>query len=339
MNFTVDNSTDLLFKREILPVVIPVVVFIALLTFLGIIGNAIVIYVFSFSFKRSTVHFFITLLASFDIVCCIFGLPMEIVEFYYVFRYPSNAGCKFQRLVNFTCNTGSVAMLLAISIERYRKVCRAALTELSQIYRKVFVFVVVILSLVLAVPIVVFSKKRPLQHPLFPNITMYICTLPSFMTNRFAHYYLIVMFLFISVALIAMLVSYYHVWRTAKIHLMMAHNRRQASCACAEDSLAKKRLGRTTRTVIATTVLFALSFFPSFILIIIVLKIPAFFTNFSEEMAYFTFVHLYVLNCSFNPFVYGYFNEQFRFETKKLIAKMLKMKEPKMLDFSSENTP
>lgn len=333
------NSTDIFFKEEILPKVIPVMFVISFLTLLGVMGNAFVIYIFGFLLKKSTVHFFIVLLAIFDIVCCAFGFPMEIVEFYYSLRYPSNASCKYQRLITFTCSIGSVIMLLVISIERYRKVCRAARSELSCLHRKIFVTVVVSLSLAMASPIVVFSEKRRFIHYRFPNMTAFVCSLPFFRNNRFPQFYLMALFFFISLALVAMLILYYRVWRTAKKHLMMVHKRGQKNdnCAGAGPSLAQKQLSRTNRTVIATTVLFALSFFPSLLLTIIVLILPPFLNSFSIEVFYFTLVRLYILNSSFNPFVYGYFNGQFRYETKKMLAKILRLKEPKSLDFSSEN--
>ena len=339
MDFTIDNSTLILAEKEIVPKVIPVLITIACLTLLGVFGNAIVIYVFGFSLKGSNINFFIFLLAIFDIICCAVVFPMEMVEFYYSLRYPSNVNCIFQRLFTFTCLFGSVTMLIIISIERYRKVCRAALSELSSLHRKILTTVVVVWSLTLASPIVVYSKRRLFIHHLYPNMTAAICSLPSFDRSPFPQYYLMTLFIFISVALVAMLICYYRVWRIARKHFIMAHERRQRqNCTGAEVSLAQKRLNRTNRTLIATTVLFALSFFPSLLLTILVLKLPPFLHTFSVEIVYFTLVRLYTLNSSFNPLVYGYFNEQFRYETKKMLSKILNLKEPKTLNFSSDNT-
>ena len=122
----------------------------------------------------------------------------------------------------------------------------------------------------------------------------------------------------------------------------MTHNRQQQSNTDtdAEASMAQKRLGRTNRILIATTVLFALAFIPTPLLTVIGMMLPSFLHSFSARIVYHVLGRLYLLSAVFNPLVYACFNKQFRYETKKMIAKILRIKEPIPVSvyFSTENT-
>ena len=113
--------------------VLPVTVFIAILAVFGAFGNIFVLFVYRYKYSPCNFRTFVTSLAATDFVSCLFVFPCEIVGHRMWFSYPKTAMwfCKFKTSVFAVAVMTTSMILLLISVDRFRKVCRPFGTQIS----------------------------------------------------------------------------------------------------------------------------------------------------------------------------------------------------------------
>lgn len=306
------------YNAKTLYIRIAAIIFLGILIPAGIIGNASVIYIYGFCLNKSNIHFFIVFLGIFDIISSAVGMPLEMAEMFYMNTYSSEALCKIQRLVNYSCNIGSAGVLLAISLERYIKVCRSTKTQLTRKHCKFMSLGIVILCVALASPISYGYDRLPVKVD--GNITVYKCT---FSSSPIIFTYYMGLFPACILNLIVIFSLYYFVLRSARRHFMQLQNRRNVTRQSNIDlSSFKRRYSRTNISVICLTAVYALSFTPTLII--------GMFTTFFTVVDYsppvrgilILMYRSWALNCSINPLVYGFFNKPYRKTFTKMAKKL-----------------
>ncbi|KAK3592471.1 hypothetical protein CHS0354_008280 [Potamilus streckersoni] len=103
---------------------LPLTIFLAILAVIGVVGNIIVILVFSIGreYKNSNFKIFVLCLAVVDLITCVSLIPAEIAKHFHYFSLESEANCKIKCYFN-VFGSGSAALTLTlISIDRFRKV-------------------------------------------------------------------------------------------------------------------------------------------------------------------------------------------------------------------------
>ena len=113
--------------------VLPVTVFVAILAVFGAFGNIFVLLVYRYKYPPCNFRTFVTGLAATDFVSCLFVFPCEIVGHRMWFSYPKTAMwfCKFKTGVFAVAVMTTSMILLLISVDRFRKVCRPFGTQIS----------------------------------------------------------------------------------------------------------------------------------------------------------------------------------------------------------------
>ena len=299
---------------------IPTFLCLTLLTPFGIVGNAGVIYVYGFRLKKTNLQHFITLLAVFDIICCLVAFPLKMVELWLPVMYPSGILCKVQNsIICFTC-VASALTLLIISVDRYKKVCRPMQSQMTLRHAKILFLVISIVSLAFAVTAALIYDRQCQSLTDSEDLVGYICVMNfnSVVTQG----YFLALFVILVTVLGSMLVLYCLVWREAKKHFIQSDLRHRHNDTQEEgddhQSPQKKNLHRTNRTVVLISLLFAISFVPS----LMVSVVFAHFTHVKFSVATRTVRELiyatWALNSSMNPLVYGFCNENFRTEFQNL---------------------
>ncbi|XP_062587479.1 neuromedin-U receptor 2-like, partial [Saccostrea cucullata] len=99
---------------------LPTLVYVCILFVVGIIGNALVCYVYKIKWKikKKPSTLFILVLAGYDLVNCFVTMPFEIalVSNYISFDFP--IVCKLSRFMTYGLNAASTVILLGIAIDR-----------------------------------------------------------------------------------------------------------------------------------------------------------------------------------------------------------------------------
>ena len=121
-------------SQEFADSVLPVTIIIGILAVLGLVGNTSVIYVYKWKYSKCNFCTFVLCLAIVDFTSCLFVFPTEMAGHRIWFSYPISAAwfCKLKTSIYATAVFVSSYILLLISIDRFRKVCRPIGWQISQ---------------------------------------------------------------------------------------------------------------------------------------------------------------------------------------------------------------
>lgn len=311
-NDTLEELNALIFEHNK-----PVVIFTAFFMLLGILGNSLVLFVYTFRMKSSTLQIFIIYLGLVDMLGCCLGVPFDMVGLFLPLVYPLNLLCKAEHFtVYFSC-ISSVLTLFAIAGERFNRVCRPLAMQTLPQHAKCIVIGVTVISLLIALP--VWLAYQRMEMRLDNDLVSYQCwlTFPSYW-----EIYFLILFSMFWILLLIIVVMYFFVWKKAQQHFRQLEARRLKPTHEGTDHLPDSNSHETTHnsaqinmTIFSITALFAVSFAPHFILNLVQPTLTA------QTYALTRIIHrLWVLNCSLNPVVYGIFNGEFRLEFKKLFS-------------------
>ncbi|KAH3817637.1 neuropeptide FF receptor 2-like [Dreissena polymorpha] len=103
---------------------VPATVYISVLMVFGLVGNLMVCYYYGVKTKLTTNTFFIVVLAFYDIIVCTISMPTEIADIELYYTFANSIACKMLRFVTYFAEIGSVFTLVAIAIDRFKKICR-----------------------------------------------------------------------------------------------------------------------------------------------------------------------------------------------------------------------
>lgn len=103
---------------------LPAIVYVAVLMIVGFIGNILVCIFYGCKTKPNPNSFFIIILATFDLISCVITMPIEIMDLRFFYIFTNGAACKSARFLNYFTTMGSASTLLAIAIDRHRRMCR-----------------------------------------------------------------------------------------------------------------------------------------------------------------------------------------------------------------------
>ncbi|XP_050411505.1 G-protein coupled receptor 84 [Patella vulgata] len=140
--------------------------YIGIILSIGLIGNAVVVYIYGFRFKPSAFNIIILFLGVINLIFCVFDMPLEISNMTYPVEF---RGCWIIfTLATFTAWATGMA-LLAIAALRYRAVCQPLKPSISVFRARVLVTVIFFTSILTSAPtgIVVVNSHENLEGNLY----------------------------------------------------------------------------------------------------------------------------------------------------------------------------
>ena len=174
-NFTGHNGTDLFFERsktyqeflkELDTTVFVSTIIYSIITIFGIIGNALVLFVYSIRKwnDQTDSRYFIPRLAFCDLILClVFGIFAIIMNNLMVYTIDSNTSkyiCKiFQYATAVTSNTSN-GFLLAIAVQRFLMVCRPFGKQMTLNRRRWTASSIIVTNLLFSIPVLVISGQQ-----------------------------------------------------------------------------------------------------------------------------------------------------------------------------------
>lgn len=99
------------------------IIFIGILMVIGVVGNSLVLYIYTTKFKRSNHRVNILCLAMLDSVTCWIGMPFVIIGLRFPLMFRMVNVCKSLRFLKYFMSCGSALVLVVIAIDRYKKIC------------------------------------------------------------------------------------------------------------------------------------------------------------------------------------------------------------------------
>uniref|UniRef100_A0A0L8HNL1 G-protein coupled receptors family 1 profile domain-containing protein n=1 Tax=Octopus bimaculoides TaxID=37653 RepID=A0A0L8HNL1_OCTBM len=251
-----------------------------------------VIYIYGCQFQKSNVETFILVLAVIDLIGCIFGMPLEMVELYPAIQ--STYLCKFYKFVAFICSTMSSFILLIISIERFKKICRPLSKQITPKQRNILVIFITVTSVVLVLPPVYYTEAVPFSH----ESKVDICG--SDFRRLFLWTYALMALIVHSILLFCMTVLYSFVWETVNQHFQKNQSKKGA--------FKHEQINHTNIVLFSISVLYFVSFTPTLVFLVMY---PYCGDSILLQIFRVILYRTWILNSSLNPIVYGFCNRIF----------------------------
>ena len=193
----------------------PAIVIVVVYMVLGFIGNPLVIYYYGFRSRSTSSFHFILALAVFDLIVCCVSMPLEIVDMTHFYEFESAAACKILRFVNYFATIGSGGILMALAVDRYRKICKPLRKQFTIQITRIVIGGVCLFSFCISWPSLVFYNIVQVNITKVPGLTGSDCTM-----IRDEHYkvmitiYNVFLFLCFIISVSALIILYSLVGRT-----------------------------------------------------------------------------------------------------------------------------
>lgn len=330
---------------------LPVIVFLFTLMLCGIFGNVLVCIMYLRKKTKLSPDYFILNLAFLDLLTCVIGIPVEIADLRYPYMFYAPAACKLLRTIESLSGMGSALTLVAISIDRYKRICKLG-QHFNNSTVKRLCGGAILMGVVIGWPAaVVFGKKtvdlgipgvkgedcstademRETIYPLLYYSAIMVCFVVSVVFVIFV-YVRISIFIRKGISLkrtrtndpvstYSMNVHFIAEENTSGSCPSQAHPMLDATPQHRRRQMNSMRVTRTTTIFVAVTVAFILSYLP-FLIIMIIRNIKKDIEdNMSHdtEVVYKFFSKSYFVNNAINPLIYSFLNRRFRNDVKNLL--------------------
>lgn len=324
---------------------LPVIIYMSLLMLVGTFGNLMVLVVYLRKRFKCSSDYFILNLAFLDLLTCLIGVPVEIADLRDPYMFYAPAACKLLRTVESFSNMGSTLTLMAIAMDRYKRICKLGERFSNQKAKRLCVSAILIG--------VVFGKKT--VDVGIPGANTADCSTADEMRNTIYPllYYGLVMLYFI-ICVIFVLFVYVRISifirrgkskqkKMAKsttqdapsFNLHSSNDGHTALSGVSEEEDVKKlhviekkavdisqggrlvntiKVTRTTTIFVAVTAAFILSYLP-FLVVMVTRNIKKNFEDIlspSAEVFYKFCLKSYFINNAINPVIYSFLNRNYR---------------------------
>lgn len=157
---------------------LPNTVLVALYLIVGVIGNVTVILVYQFRLnKQKDGRYFVAPLAWIDFIALIVTASLNLTQNTKQIIFPGLGACKMLKYFSYSTTCASLYLLAAIAVQRYLKICRPFGRQMSLRWKRVSVFMCVIISLIVYTPVIFFYGVVEKRNPVFGNVTVYQCSI------------------------------------------------------------------------------------------------------------------------------------------------------------------
>ena len=208
-NVTLQELNDVLVDLHI-----PTIVFISALMVIGVFGNMLVVYIYTAKYHPSTHRCFILWLGWVDLIACTVGMPLLIVSMLYPYMFPSEAACKTLRFLHVFFVTSSAFVVIAIAIERHRRICNPFSAEMSIRKIKLLCLGASVLGFIVAIPAIFVYGHGPVETGV-GNITGVECFIdPDMESSWIPRGYFMLQLILSIISFFIMMVFYFRIGRT-----------------------------------------------------------------------------------------------------------------------------
>ncbi|XP_055872399.1 alpha-2A adrenergic receptor-like isoform X1 [Biomphalaria glabrata] len=197
---------------------IPAMVFLGSVAVIGIIGNSLVLFVYTRRFPETPVRVFLVAVAALDLITNVIVIPGEIYDLLHSWMFDKPNVCKVRLYFTVSTTMASAFLLLALAITRYRKICRPFKKQVSITQAKVICLIVVILAHLLPIPYAMIHgrQKKDTERP---EIKGYFCAVDDQYVGTFWPKFSSALFGFLFVSCCSpLIVLYVLIWLKARKH-------------------------------------------------------------------------------------------------------------------------
>ena len=355
MNLTdteLQNIVDKMNQDEVIRL-IPLLIFLLLISVIGIPGNLLVCYIYWTKYTMSSYKLFIVLIGLADIFMCVINVPLEFATSLYQFYFKNSFGCQLRVFLNNWSLLTQGFILVIVAVDRYRMVCKSQGWQIHLKTAKIVSTVAVFAGLILSIPLWwiygIYKYKLTGQ-----DFVLSACSFHASSISSSSAFYYMMSGMVIFVSLLSVIcILYCFVGRKIKLQSQFRNNCNRSnktaepiSISCVTDrntynsemnNLPKRHQEITETTQIKTArvrnatlgmFLISLAFILTYLPLILLLLIRTVIQDFEaglnelERAVYKFFLRSYFLNCSINPFIYGLSDSKFKQYCKDVFSKL-----------------
>lgn len=188
---------------------LPAIILVVIYMLIGLFGNPLVAFYYGCRAKATSSYHFIVALSVFDLITCCISMPLEIVDMRNSFKFENTIACKILRFVNYFASISSGGILIAIAVDRYRKICHPFKKQITLKLTKIIIVITCMFSACVSWPSFVFYGAHEVNVTSVPGVVGYDCTTTR--DSSFKIYitiYNIILFIFFFVAITSIIVLY-----------------------------------------------------------------------------------------------------------------------------------
>ncbi|OWF49177.1 D(2) dopamine receptor B-like [Mizuhopecten yessoensis] len=130
----------------------PLSVYLSVLSLVGLVGNSIVLYIYTKVYTNSNSRSFIRFLSTVDLMTCVVAVPVEILTVLNQYEFDNPVACVISRFVNSAGTVSASTILILIAIDRYRKICQPLEWQISNKRAKILSVCSMIFGVVFSIP-------------------------------------------------------------------------------------------------------------------------------------------------------------------------------------------
>nr|KAG5698595.1 hypothetical protein BaRGS_027106 [Batillaria attramentaria] len=219
MNESVDVHQYLRDKEdEAAMEILPALIYFGLLAVIGDVGNAVALVVYYKRFKPSSTRTYILTMSVLDILFSTFSLPGEILDLRFSLTFDQPWLCRVHRFNTVFLTVGSGFILVAVALDRRRKICHPFRQQLSARQVKLTVIGSAALAAAIAVPFSVLNGRHTVDTEM-PGVKGAACSVDDlFLDTLFPLIYNLLLGVVFIFCITSMIVSYVQIGRKIVRH-------------------------------------------------------------------------------------------------------------------------
>ncbi|KAH3789276.1 hypothetical protein DPMN_167451 [Dreissena polymorpha] len=154
----------LLLNFQMQRAILPVILFIGIVTFVGTVGNILILLIYGRRREGGNFRCFVLMMAAIDLTSCITTLPGEIYSLLNWYDSPYIWICKAKTFFNVFTSWGSAWVLFLLAIDRYRKICRPLRWQIRTSLAMKLCVLFLIISAAVGIPVAIAWGKHTYEH-------------------------------------------------------------------------------------------------------------------------------------------------------------------------------
>ena len=300
---------------------LPAFIYICILLLIGIPGNVLVIYVYLLKWKKNKLRTFLLSLAYYDLFNCLTSMTTEVALILNFIKFDYPILCKVSRFATAVVTNGSTFLLIAIAVDRYRRICRIYRTQITTRQARLICVLSILYTAVTSWPLLFLYGTYTVNIPI-DDVTVVgkTCLIEDAMLKTDFPFVIGLFHLIGHFIVDVVLIIHYSLIGQAVCRRRQSRQRVKISDAVDSPSIQLEQhgggvsSGTSTMILFLVTLVFILSFLPYSIIAIIRYQDPGLYYRLSniEKSVYQLFLRSYFLNSVLNPIVYCFVSKQFR---------------------------
>ncbi|BFZ11020.1 hypothetical protein BsWGS_14059 [Bradybaena similaris] len=138
--------------------IIPAVIMMSILAIIGLIGNTLVLIVYSKKFTLSPTKVLIMTIACFDLIANVGAIPTDVYYVFHSWNFTNSALCRTKVFLATFSTLGGAISLAVVAVVRYRKICHAHGWQVTTKQAQIISCATAVISLLLCIPYIVISN-------------------------------------------------------------------------------------------------------------------------------------------------------------------------------------